>query len=205
MKDGHWNAGMTTAAGILLGALLFASCAAASQGGLTASDWLQFAATLIGAAATIAAGATAWFAAQRQIYSREDRAIETIYAFGLSAQIAAITARRYITKKILAGKSQDGMELDVEPSVSRQELERVETEFSSGLAMENDLETAYIDAPPIVIFRARKLWSVVNKFRGDLKDPRSIRDLKSVRQTADRIIFEFDNLNLEIDKHGKNR
>lgn len=73
-KDGHWNAGLTTTAGITLGAIgaIVVATVTVHHGVLEWSDWLQFAGILIGAGATIGAGILAWASMQRQIISQEN-------------------------------------------------------------------------------------------------------------------------------------
>ncbi|MFG1262347.1 hypothetical protein [Xanthobacter aminoxidans] len=75
MRDSEWNAGVVGAAGIVFGMTLAASYnASAGNGEIRANDWLQFFGTLLGASATILAGAIAWFAARKQIFHKEDAA-----------------------------------------------------------------------------------------------------------------------------------
>lgn len=91
MKDGEWNAGLTTTAGFTLGvvATVLIATTSINSGALEWSDWLQFAGTLIGAGATIGAGVAAWLAVHRQINAPTDRAVEVIFRYAISVEQAA--------------------------------------------------------------------------------------------------------------------
>lgn len=81
MRDSEWNGGVVGAAGIVFGMTLAASYnASAGNGEIRANDWLQFLGTLLGASATILAGAIAWLAARKQIFHKEDAAKSVIDA-----------------------------------------------------------------------------------------------------------------------------
>lgn len=83
----HWNAAVTTGAGIALGTLACASAAAAGDGHIQASDWLQFSGTILAALMALGAAAFAAIPIYRQLkLLRQQTAANAVTAILWAAQ-----------------------------------------------------------------------------------------------------------------------
>lgn len=86
-RTGHWNAAVTTGAGIALGILACASAAAAGDGHIQASDWLQFSGTILAALMALGAATFAAIPIYRQLkLLRQQTAANAITAILWAAQ-----------------------------------------------------------------------------------------------------------------------
>ncbi|MCL8382474.1 hypothetical protein [Xanthobacter aminoxidans] len=203
MKDGHWNAGVTTTGGVTLGfigAVLIMTISVKNES-LDWSDWLQFAGTLIGAAATIAAGVLAWISIQRQIDAPEYRSIQVILTFTYSARDAASVAISSLSELISNESKLDVIDVMREHKI----ISSIADRFSKSICLVNDVDEACKMAPAIVILRTRDLQNSINIAKSDLCNSKRYSDIIALRSQLKRVYIDADDVIAAMNKHSETK
>ncbi|MFG1376145.1 hypothetical protein [Xanthobacter autotrophicus] len=181
-----WNAGVTTSAGLVLGAIssTLITSAAIGNGDIELKDWLQFIGTLIGAAATIGAGVAAWIAVQRQIREPREHAIETIDVFAMSAQVGTQFIANAIKK--LMNSVGDGPKklIVIDVNAEHSEITKFAEMFNRSIARERYIDHAHTLAPAIICLRCEQLQASIEKLRDRLSNEKYWSDLKTIIECA---------------------
>lgn len=201
------------AVALLGGALLGASLMANAQGAEgpiiilsgEKSDWLGFWGAILGAAATIGAGAAAWLAMQHQLYAPIKRAMETISAFSITTQHATMDIHQSIKDIISANTVQSGSTTKSDTESVHRSMRTLIGKFDNQMHFETDLANAYVVSPPIIVLKARTVQLSVTALREQLSNEKRWTDLGEVRRSAIRVLGDIDSLNRALNDYGRRR
>lgn len=194
MRDGHWNAGVTTTAGAVFGivATVLISTTTVNRGALNWGDWLQFIGTLIGAAATIGAGIAAWMTIQGQMAAPENRAVEIIFRFAVSTQYAA-TMCHAAAERAIADRFEVRFDSDtVEIPAGGVKIDDILKNFDATVLNEAELLKAKEHVAPSIISKTQQVEATIAELRSNFKGP--MVHYREILSCADKVRREADSL-----------